>query len=532
MHLLNIRATGQPDFQVQLTQGQSLFVLGANGTGKSRLMHHFFKQHPSALRITGHRQVFLQSEEITLNQSKASAEDNQRKAEVQESAVWKEDNSWLKNMLTMTRFIDAINQCNSEQIEAYEAHDETRIEGLKENSPLKKLNQIFMGAGFGIRFSLNNGSDLQARKDSSQPYPVARLSDGERNALFLACDILIAAPQKLIFLDEPEKHLHRKLVTPLIAEILLSRTDCTFVVSTHDIELTTHFEESKILMLRGCQHISVNDAVWEVDLLDSTHNISEQTKLDILGSRRKIIYVEGGENSLDKPLFQILFPENTIIAKEGYNGVKTAVSTMQSMESINWIKARGIIDNDGRTAQEIAELMSIGVYAIPIYSIESFYYHPDIIEMIAKRQSQVIGVSAEELCTKVTAQIVGSVKPHVDRLAAHVSVRKVGWMVENKRPDLSTVQTLAPVNIVVDVASIVSKSKDTLQKAIDENDIKTIVCRFPIKMTPTISGIVSALEFKNPKSYQRAIRKMITEDPVALSTARSLFNGLWEEIDS
>ena len=44
--------------QLQLEAGEMLFVLGANGSGKSSLMYHFNHQHRGRVRkIAAHRQT-------------------------------------------------------------------------------------------------------------------------------------------------------------------------------------------------------------------------------------------------------------------------------------------------------------------------------------------------------------------------------------------------------------------------------------------------------------------------------------------
>ena len=43
----------------------------------------------------------------------------------------------------------------------------------------------------------------------------AELSDGERNALLIGSDVLTTEPNSLIILDEPERHLHRSIISPL-----------------------------------------------------------------------------------------------------------------------------------------------------------------------------------------------------------------------------------------------------------------------------------------------------------------------------
>jgi ABC-type hemin transport system ATPase subunit len=50
-----------------LTPGEALFVLGANGSDKSRLLHHLYRQnHTNTDRISAHRQTFLNTSAVEL----------------------------------------------------------------------------------------------------------------------------------------------------------------------------------------------------------------------------------------------------------------------------------------------------------------------------------------------------------------------------------------------------------------------------------------------------------------------------------
>ncbi len=56
--------------QLQLEAGEMLFVLGANGTGKSSLMFHFSHQHRGRVRkISAHRQTWMNSDALDMTPS-------------------------------------------------------------------------------------------------------------------------------------------------------------------------------------------------------------------------------------------------------------------------------------------------------------------------------------------------------------------------------------------------------------------------------------------------------------------------------
>ncbi|WP_442947933.1 AAA family ATPase [Nostoc sp.] len=52
-------------------------------------------------------------------------------------------------------------------------------------------------------------AQVVASKCGGTPYSIAELSDGERNALLIAANVLTVKNGTLVLIDEPERHLHR-----------------------------------------------------------------------------------------------------------------------------------------------------------------------------------------------------------------------------------------------------------------------------------------------------------------------------------
>jgi predicted ATPase len=115
-----------------------------------------------------------------------------------------------------------------------------------------------------IEITLGKDEQLFASKNGSIPYSIAELSDGERNTLLLCADVLTVPSNYLIILDEPERHLHRSIISPLLTSLFQKRKDCIFVISTHDVSLPIDHDEASVLLLRGCQW---NDSNKKIGML-------------------------------------------------------------------------------------------------------------------------------------------------------------------------------------------------------------------------------------------------------------------------
>ena len=137
--------------------------------------------------------------------------------------------------------------------------------------------------------------------------------------------MLTVSAGTLLLIDEPERHLHRSIVSPLLSLLLKERPDCAFVVSTHEPLLPVDNPGSKVLLTRACVYDGDQVTSYDIDLLENTTGIDDDLKKTILGERRKIVFVEGVEHSLDKPLYSLLFPKASIVAKASCREVENAV---------------------------------------------------------------------------------------------------------------------------------------------------------------------------------------------------------------
>lgn len=93
IHTLSI-PNGKPESPLKLSvnTGEMLFILGANGTGKSSLMQAFTSVSDKIRRITAHRQTWFQSgsPEFTGKQ-RADYERNVVNYDKRENARWMDD---------------------------------------------------------------------------------------------------------------------------------------------------------------------------------------------------------------------------------------------------------------------------------------------------------------------------------------------------------------------------------------------------------------------------------------------------------
>ena len=365
--------------ELDIADGEAVFVLGANGTGKSALIQWLFAHGgETAIRIAAHRSNYFQVENPGLSpQDREANERNYRNADIAPDARWKDDCSQVRNYASLHDLVASVNARAREITSAFDAND---IAGatVRRATPsnLTVLNELLRLSNISVQIALDERSRVMASRPDGAPYSVARMSDGERNALLLICDVLNAKSGSLLLIDEPERHLHHSIISPLLTRLFSQRTDLAFIVATHDVSLPLARTDAKTLLVRGCR-IRNGGAVeaWDCDLVSD--GVPEDIKADVLGSRRKILYVEGNNTtSLDQPLYATVFPNVSVVPKESCNDIEHCVKGVLQTKEMNWLSAKGIVDGDFINQATKERLQRSGIYALPFYSVEALYYHP------------------------------------------------------------------------------------------------------------------------------------------------------------
>lgn len=531
---LSIRRQNGQALEVPLDDGQCVFMLGANGTGKSSLMHAFYTAHSAAARrISAHRQTWFASSSLSLSpEQKRQTEQGIHNADMNVEARWKDDYSAQRANIAIYDLIDAENVRARKIAGAVDGNDMNLAKDLsKKDAPIKAINELLRLSSIPIEISVRQNEQVMASKTGGDPYSVAELSDGERNALLIAANVLTVPPTTLLLIDEPERHLHRSIISPLLTLLFQKRADCKFVVSTHDVLLPLDNPNTRTILIRGCAYNQRTVSYWDVDIVPANAPIDDRIKKDILGSRRKVLFVEGEEKtSLDKPLYSLIFPNISVVAKGGCNEVALTVAGIRGAPAFHWVHAFGIVDNDGRTPADIARLKTTGVYALAVYMVESIYYHPEIQRRVAERYAVMTGEKAATKLGAAKTAALTAVGQHARRMSSRAIEKKVRDQIEAKCPTQAQIATEAPVNITIDVAAALATEQAVFQELITNQDLEGIICRYPIRETPALTLIASHLGFRDREQYESAVRKLLMDDAAALTYVRNLFATLYADI--
>ena len=540
----SIKTINSKPLDIHLSPGEALFILGANGTGKSALIQEFNKKNPeNTIRILANRQIFINNNSLEITSAqKKSSETQIKQKNIYDQMRWIDPYASQKASISLHNLIDSENIRARKIAKACdEKNNELRDSLSKQPSSFQIINDIFMASNLDIVISISGeNEEILASKNNSEPYSISELSDGERTSLLIAADVLTAPPGCLFLIDEPEKHLHRSISSPLLNSLFEKRKDCFFMISTHDVSLPSEHTQAKILLLRNCRWVGKKIESWDADFLKPENNlqiskeIPDEIKQKIFGSKRKILFVEGESLSLDVLLYQLIFSDFTVVAQGNCSQVEKAVKGLKETSHLNWLDCWGIIDRDDRDEDQIAGLNLQNIAVLDFYSIESIYYNLDIIKKVAEQQNSNLysnNEKGEELYTNATSKISDEIKKCKENLCKKLCQRKIRNEIQKFMPTMKNIDITQEFTFSYPLQTVYKEELKKFNIMISNGEIEKLISRYPLKETGVPSSISSELKFQTLKDYQGAVRRLIEKDEETKKICKSLLKNVLETIN-
>lgn len=360
--------------QEAITIEKNMVIVGANGAGKTRFGSKLEQINSPTKRILAQR--YLQLTEVVQKQDFETAESQLRSVYKNQSPV-QPQNDFQQVLMSLFAEESRRNEQVIDDIKSKGNLEEKDLPESVKEQVLKVWNFVFPH-----RILKLEKNRVRAISESSE-FSGIEMSDGEKVGLYLISQILLADKDCILIIDEPELHLHKSLMVRLWNKLEEERRDCLFVYITHDLDFAVSKPVGKIIWIQ-----SFKNNQWEWKELDSNGVIPENLYLEMLGSRKSILFVEGDKGSLDIQIYQAYYENFTVIPCSSCEKVIEAVKGLKNHSDLHDKKVYGLIDKDFRVEEQLDSLKSDGVFSITLNEVENLFLAPEIVEMICKHLSK------------------------------------------------------------------------------------------------------------------------------------------------
>lgn len=381
-------------------------------------------------------------------------------------------------------------------------------------SPLQQINEILRQGALQICLRLRNGS-VENIMSTGKVVGISKLSDGERNAILLAAEVLTAPQSGILLIDEPERHLHRAIVIPLLKALFMKRPDCVFIVATHEVDFAAQQSEADVCMLRQCRWEADTPASWSAELLPASAPIPEDLRRAILGSKPEILFIEGAATSPDCRIYAVLFPQFSVRPVDSCRDVIELVRGAKRLADYGWVSAQGLIDRDDRNDEQVQRLGEESIHALNVYSVESLLYSSAAIDAIAEMQANVHGAEAKTLRREAVYDALEHLRREQnvrERLCALRSERKVRDAVLTRLPKATDLATVDGALLVENIPDILEEERRRFAFLLGHNDFEGLVGRYKLSESQCFDRIAKILHFRGRKDYENAVVNLVQRD--------------------
>lgn len=482
-----------------LTTRGPLVIVGANGSGKSRLATWLETKNPSSCHRVSAQRTLVFPEDLrgtSIEKAECDLLYGYHTPTGAKAANKFSHRYGGRHDRILDDFQKLVTLLFSEGAQVSEEYfQRMKVAVARETPPVRRLDiiQKIWERVLPTRELVIGGHKVEVRKrGATENYSAHEMSDGERVIFYLIGQCLCAPKNGVILLDEPELHLHRALQTRLWDAVEAERTDCLFVYITHDLD----FASSR----KGGTHIWLSEYSggenWEWNEVPADDALPEALLLEILGSRKPVLLVEGKAGGSDERLYRALYPEHHVVAFGSCGEVIHATASCRRLKEQGQLNvdAVGLIDRDGRSDDDLANLARNGVQALEWAEIENLL----VTEPVLRHAAEALHRDPAQDLAAIKDRVLTKFSQDAERVASELAGRELdrtmrgwGW----KHPDGNSLQQSLITHLsAIDAAEVIARWRSQIESIIEDRDYVGALRLYPNKGLWACGGQVMGIK--------------------------------------
>ncbi|MBA4257340.1 MAG: hypothetical protein C0445_15910 [Polaromonas sp.] len=358
----------------------------------------------------------------------------------------------------------------------------------------------------------------QVRGDASKIYKSSEMSDGERVIFYLIGQCLSSPQDGIVVIDEPELHLHKSVQATLWAEIERQRPDCLFVYLTHDVDFAASQEGAQRVWLK-----SFDGTSWDWELIDDKDDLPDDLLIEVLGSRKPVVFVEGINGSHDVSLYREILTGFLVIPRGSCDQVIQAVRALRSNPQLHHLQVYGLIDRDRRTQPEIAALQTDNIFTLDVAEVENLFCTQEILALVSARLARDPVADFTLSVEHIFKQLINEINTQVSlRVIAEVKFR-LNCFDASARGAPALAAALQQLTQGIDIPALYAQFDAEFQTVIHSTDYRGLLRLYNRKSLPNQIG--NALGLKGGELAELVVRLARTDARADVAAAIKPYLG-------
>lgn len=504
----------------EILSNQSFVIIGANGSGKSRLGKHIEDNTSkgNSYRISAQRAltipdfVSLRSFEEASDLLLYGTTNKDTIARKNKGYKWGwngYENKLINDFDDLLSSVFALkNKENDKFVQAYKENERLGIQ--HPDAPITIIDRIIeIWTSIMPHREIILADAKVAAKHHGVEYHGNNLSDGERVALYLLAQSLCVPDGYVIIVDEPEIHLHKSVMIKLWDTIEEYCPNKTFVYITHDLDFASSRKSAKKIWVK-----EFDGTTWDIQLLPEIENVPEALMIEILGNRKNVLFVEGEKGSYDFELYKYIYPNFYVVPCGSCSAVIQNTKAFRNMRDLHNLHIYGIIDHDYRTDCEVESYSNDGIYVLDIAEIENLFCVEGVIRIIAQNQAYP---DIEDKVKAVKDFAFEAFKQEYDNQLCSICEREIQHKLKNyQKTNQNTQQDLKEQldSLVssINIADLYSTTKKKLDDIIQNKDYDNLLRIFNRKNIHKRISTQLGLLSKEEDNYAQLVLRLLNTD--------------------
>lgn len=489
---------------------RTLTIIGANGAGKSRFGDEIARRRADRVfNISALKALFINpANDNTIGNNITRLYDELQTNTTYRIEAIDTEFERLMYLLMYEEFVNVIAYKQSE-------NQQKRLPRTKLDRVQQHWETIFPQ---NKMLRMSGKLSIVGNKDT-RPYEPTRLSDGEKTVFYLLASVLYAEPNDIVMVEDPEVFLHHSIMKSVWDTVEHLRPDCTFIYLTHDLEFAASRNDSTCVWVKS---YDAERQLWDYEILNSPNELPEDVYLDLLGSRKPILFIEGTDNrSIDVRIYTLLYPEYTVKPLGGCSKVIETTRTFNDLKSFHHIESHGIVDRDRRTNREVESLRQRNIAVPEVAEIENLLLIEPVIRTVARRMGLNENNTLDTVRTNIINMFASELKQQALLHTRHRTKREIECFIDRRSQNIDDYEEhIRTLTADCTPRKLYNELCNKFGLYVSERRYNKILRVYNQKSLLPNCGIVQLCGFANKDKYLKYILSILREESNDATTLR------------